>query len=175
MFFELRFAAFDAVLYGGDRRPVDDHHVAFVVQAVANVFTGQLARLGVIGGDGGVGPFGGDVNRHHHDPGLFGPLHRRANAFRIGGVEDDHIDFGGDKVIDLRHLLAQIVAAGDQRHFDIISRQLAGLQLRPFGDLHKERVGKVAHRHANRFQLFGRRKRGGGQQRASTQRGDYRF
>jgi hypothetical protein len=34
----------------------------------------------------------------------------------------------------------------------------------------QERVGKVAHRHANRFQLFGRRKRGGGQQRASTQR-----
>ena len=63
-------------------------------------------------------------HRHHHDPGLFGPLHRRANAFRIGGVEDDHIDFGGDKVIDLRHLLAQIVAAGDQRHFDVIPASL---------------------------------------------------
>lgn len=174
MFFELRFAAFDAVLYGGDRRPVDDHHVAFVVQAVANVFTGQLARLGVIGGDGGVGPFGGDVNRHHHDPGLFGPLHRRANAFRIGGVEDDHIDFGGDKVIDLRHLLAQIVAAGDQRHFDVIPASLRASSSAPLVICTKNGLARSPTVTPIAFSSLADAK-GGGQQRASTQRGDYRF
>ena len=121
--FELRFAAFDAVLYGGDRRPVDDHHVAFVVQAVANVFTGQLARTGVIGGDGGVG-----LRRRRQPPPPrsrpLWPASPPGQCLRIGGVEDDHIDFGGDKVIDLRHLLAQIVAAGDQRHFDVIPASL---------------------------------------------------
>ncbi len=168
---ELGLAALHAVLYRRNRRPVDDHHVAFTFQTVGYVLTGHLPRLGVIRGDGGIGPFRRHVNRHDHDPRLFGAFYRRADPFRIRGVEDDHVHFRGNEVIDLRYLLAQIVPAGDQRHLDVISRQLARFQLGTFGDLHEERVSQVAHRHADGLQIFCLRKRGCGQQRASTERG----
>ncbi len=78
--------------------------------------------------------------------------------FGIGGIENDHVDFGGNKVIDLSYLLAQIVAAGDQCNFDFIACQFACFQLRAFGDLHEERVRQIAHRDADGFQIFGLRK-----------------
>ena len=126
---EFGLAALDTVLHGGDRRSVDDHHIAFALQTVGNIFTGQLACLGIIGGNGRVCAFCRHVHRHHYNARLFGAFNRRANALRVSGVENDHVHFGGDKVIDLRHLLAQIVTAGDQRHLDVISRQLARFQL----------------------------------------------
>ena len=171
MFFELRLAPFYAVLYRRDRRSVDDHHVAFPFQAVGNVLTGHFPRLSVIGGDGRIGPFRRHVHRHDHDPCLFSAFYRGADPFGIRGIKDDHVYFRRNEVIDLRHLLAQIVPAGDQRHLDVIARQLARFQLGTFGDLHEERVSQVTHRHADGFQIFCLRKRGCGQQRASTERG----
>ena len=171
MFFEFRLTTFHAVLHRRDRWSVDDHHVAFAFQAIGNVLTGHFARLGVIGGDGRIRPFRRYVNRNDHDPGVLRALHRRADPFGIRGVKDDHVHLRSDEVIDLRHLLAQIVTAGDQRHLDVIASQLARFQLGTFGDLHEERVGQVAHRHADGLQIFCLRKRRCGKQRASTERG----
>ncbi len=172
MTLELGLAALNAVLHRRNRRPVDDHHVAFAFQAIGDVLTGDLACLGVIGGDGRIGAFGRHVNRHYHDPGLFRALHRRADAFGIRRVKNDHVHFRGNKVIDLRYLLAKIVAAGDQGHLHVIPGQLARLQLCALGDLDKERVRQVAHRHADGLQVFRLRKRRCGKQGASTERGD---
>lgn len=81
VFFEFCFVVFDVVLYGGDWWFVDDYYVVFVVQVVVNVFIGQFVCLGVIGGDGGVGFFGGDVNCYYYDFGFFGLFYCWVNVF----------------------------------------------------------------------------------------------
>ena len=169
--FKLSLAAFHTVLDGGNRRPVDDDDVAFPFQTVGNVFTGHFACLSVIGSNGRVCAFRRYVNGNHHDPGVFRAFNRRADAFGVGGVKDNHVDFGGNKVVDLRHLLPQIVAAGNQRDFNAITCQFACFQLRAFGDLHEERVGQIAHRNADGFQFFCLHKWSCSKQGASTERG----
>ena len=170
MAFQLGHAALDAVLHGGNRRAVDDQHIALLLQAIGDVFTGHLARLGVVRGNGGVGAVGRHVDRHHHDPGVAGAFHRRRDTFGIGGVQDNHVDFRRDKVINLRHLLAQVVAAGDQRHVDFVPRQLARFHLRAFGNLHEKRVGEIADGDADGFEIF-RLGEGAAEQRCRQQPG----
>ena len=54
-------------------------------------------------------PGGRDVDRHHDDAGRLRLLDRRLDRLRVGGVDQDHVDAGGDEVVDLRELLVQVV------------------------------------------------------------------
>ncbi len=46
------------------------------------------------------------------------------------------------EAVDLRHLLAQIVLLGDQRHFDVIPSPVCAPPARHLGDSYEERLPK---------------------------------
>ena len=101
-------------------------------ELVDDVLAGDLAGLDVVGLTVASAPGGGDVDRDHDDAGRLRPLDRRLDRLRVGGVEQDHVDAGGDEVVDLGELLVQVVVGRDRRTltFGLISLALASAPLR---------------------------------------------
>ena len=102
-------AALDAVDHRGDLRAVLDDHVALAAELVDDVLAGDLAGLDVVGLHRGVGarrPRRRPRRRRCRPP---APLDRRRDRLRVGGVEQDQVDAGGDEVVDLGELLVEVV------------------------------------------------------------------
>ena len=68
-------------------------------------------------------------------------------------------DARGDEIVDLRDLLAEVIFEADRGDLDV-GIGLLGLELRALGQGDEERVAERAERHADRFQLLGRGRRG---------------
>ncbi len=132
-------AADDAVDHRGDLRAVLDDDVAFASQLVDDVLAGDLAGLDVVGGHRGVGAFGRGVDGNDDDAGGLRLLDRRADRLGIAGVEQDQVDAGGDEIVDLGDLLAEVIfeADGGDLHVGV---SLLGLEFGALRQCDEERM-----------------------------------
>ena len=112
------------------------------------------------------GALGRGIDRDHDDAGRLGSFDRRLDGLRIAGVEQDQIDAGGDEIIDLGILLAQIVVEADRRDLHI-GIGLFRLELRSFRQRDEERIAHRAERDADRLEFFGRGDVGADHQRSA--------
>ena len=109
----------------------------------AMILAGDLARLDVVRLHRGVGPGRGDVDRDDDDARRLGALHRRRDRLRVGRVEQDQVDAGGDEVVDLGELLVQVVVGRDRRDLDV-RVDLLGLVLGALDERDEERIAERA-------------------------------
>ncbi|CAM2151708.1 hypothetical protein PT2222_260113 [Paraburkholderia tropica] len=146
-------AAVHAVDHRRDLRAVFDNDVALAVDLLREVFAGDRAGLHVVGLHGGVGARGAHVHGQHHDAGRARLAHGGLDGFRIGGVQQDHVDVRRDEVVDLRELLVQIVVGGHGRDLRV-RIDLFGLRFRALHDGHEVRIAQRTHGDADRLQLL---------------------
>jgi hypothetical protein len=76
------------------------------------------------------------------------------DGLRIAGVQEDQVDAGGDEVVDLGHLLAEVVFKADRRDLHI-GIGLSGFEFGTLRQSDEKRVAQRAQRDADRFKLFG--------------------
>ena len=115
---------------------------------------GDLAGLNIVCGHRSVRAFGCRVHGDDDDASRLRLLDRGPNGLGIAGIEEDQVNAGGDEIVDLGHLLAEIVfkADGGDLHIGI---GLLRLELGPPRERHEERVAHRAKRDADRFELLG--------------------
>ena len=113
MFGDDLLAAVHTLDHRGDLRTVDDDQVALAAHLVDQIFAGDRSGLGVVGFDGGIGTLGLGIDGDHNDAGRLGAADRRGDGIGIAGIEKDKVDAGGDEIVDLVILLAQIVVEAD--------------------------------------------------------------
>ncbi|MHC2315503.1 hypothetical protein ACVIHC_002549 [Bradyrhizobium diazoefficiens] len=75
------------------------------------------------------------------------------------GVQQDQVDAGGDEIVDLGDLLAEVVFEADRGDLHI-GIGLLGLELGALRQRDEERVAQRAERNADRLELLGEGRRG---------------
>src|SRR6266702_907985 len=132
-----------------DLRPVLDDHIAFAAELVDDVLAGDLASLDIVCGHRGVGAFGCGIHRDDDDACRLCFLDRWPDGLRIAGVQEDQVDAGGDEVVDLGHLLAEVVFKADRRDLHI-GIGLSGFEFGTLRQSDEKRVAQRAQRDADR-------------------------
>ncbi|MNQ04596.1 hypothetical protein D3C85_173140 [compost metagenome] len=159
-------AAVDAVDHGRDRRAVQDHDIALAADLLCQVGARHVASHGVVGHHGGRRAHGAHVDGDHDHARIARFLDGRGDTLGIDGVQDDDVGLVGNKVFNLVHLGVQVILAGHRGDFHARAAQFFRAFFRAAANRHEERVGQVAHAHADGFQRFvsGESAAGGGQQ-----------
>ncbi|MDQ0588788.1 hypothetical protein QFZ47_002897 [Variovorax paradoxus] len=163
-------AALHALQDRHHRNAVEDGHVAFLADALREVFAGEAARVGVLRTDEGVDrPLRIGIHRHHDQPRLLGRAHGRLHAGGVGRVQQQDVDLLLDHVLHVADLLGHVVPGigGDHGCADAGCGFLERL-------LHRHEVGVVelleGHADAQRL-LRCLRLRGGGTESQSGDEG----
>ncbi|MCY1236926.1 hypothetical protein D9M72_496020 [compost metagenome] len=129
------------------RRAVLDDDVAAALEPVGDKAAGEFAGLGIVGLHGGIGAGGGHIDRHHHDAGLARLAYRRLDGAGVGGVDQDQVDAGDDKAVDVHELLVQVVVR--RQHGDLYLRvDLPGRGLGTAAQRDEIWIAQRAQRHA---------------------------
>src|SRR4029079_17105286 len=110
-------------------------------------------------GYGGVGAFGRGVDRDDHDARRLRLLDRRPDRLWIAGIQQDQVDAGGNEIVDLGDLLAEVVFEADRRDLHI-GIGLPGLELGALRQRDEERITHRTQRDANRLEFLGEGWRG---------------
>src|SRR6201999_3322555 len=110
------FATFDTVDHGRDLRAIHNNDIAAWPHLIDHCLAGRSTCLDVVGHHRYVRAVGGRVNGDDHDAGGLSLLDGRGNCLGIVGGDQQHIDAGGDEIVDVIELLAQVIVVGNDGH-----------------------------------------------------------